>query len=60
MPFRMSPAICLNLDQYKILSSGNGLKSHPDKNFSKLRTKLDHKGLFSPLSDIDIDMTHDL
>ena len=25
--FKMSPAICFNLDQSKLLSSGNGLKS---------------------------------
>ena len=27
MHFKMSPAICLNLDQSKILSSGNGFKT---------------------------------
>ena len=26
MPYKMSSAICLNLDQFTILSSGNGLK----------------------------------
>ena len=30
MHFKMSGAICLNLDQSKMLSSGNGLKHHHD------------------------------
>ena len=28
MHFKMSSAICFNLDQFKILSSGNGLKEY--------------------------------
>ena len=32
----MSPAICLNLDQSKILSFGNGLTPYHDENISNL------------------------
>ena len=33
----MSSAICFNLDQSKILSSGNGLKVHDGQQFSHLQ-----------------------
>ena len=32
MHFKMSSAICYNLDQSKILSSGNGLKKTEERN----------------------------
>ena len=35
MHFKMSSAICFNLDQFKILSSGNGLNKMVEKNLEK-------------------------
>ena len=35
MHFKMSSAICFNLDQFKILSSGNGLNKKVENNLEK-------------------------
>ena len=45
-------AICFNLDQSKILSSGNGLNHKPKREQDTVKRKIDEKELFlAPLAE---------